>query len=67
MPFNFPNFILWCHTNNINILKFKKTQKKVMSFLNLIIKEFESPDFQDKLENPKEFFDKSSLRMICRN
>ena len=61
--YNHSNFISWCYKHNHNILRFKKTQRNILLFLNFIIKEYRNPAFQNELSSPPDFAEKTSMRM----
>ena len=35
---DYTDFLKWCYSNNLNLLKFKNTTKNIDSFVNLILK-----------------------------
>jgi len=48
---NYSEFMKWCANNNSKLLKFRNTYKNVNSFLNLILKEYNSRQFVNNLLN----------------
>ncbi len=61
---NYLDFILWCQENNSNLLYFKKTEKSLKSFVDLILTETDSDSFKKSLDCIKQYInDSNSLRM----
>ena len=55
---NYKKFMNWCNTNNVNLLKFKSTDKNISSFIDLILEN------SDSLPNMGRYIDnEDSLRM----
>lgn len=61
--FNYKTFLNWCKKNNKNLLKFDETNKNVISFYELIIKETNKKYFLEKLKNDIKEKNNRSLRM----
>jgi hypothetical protein len=62
---NYLAFFIWCAKNNINLFKFKTTKKAVQSFIDLILSQINSNDFNINLKCAAKFNKQSgnSLRM----
>ena len=60
---NYSEFLKWCATNNYKLLKFRHTYKNVNSFLNLILKEYNSQQFIKNLTHVDKMKKDRSLRM----
>ena len=61
---NYLDFILWCDENNLNLLNFKKTEKSLKSFVDLILTEVDSDSFKKSLDCIRKYRnDSKSLRM----
>ena len=62
---NYLDFILWCNENNSNLLNFKKTEKSLKSFVDLILTEADSDSFKKSLDciNKYNKCSQKSLRM----
>jgi hypothetical protein len=52
---NYLHFLDWCDEHNTNLFKFKKTQKNIKSFVDLILTACDNPNF------------KSSISCVSRN
>jgi len=46
---NYLHFFEWCNENNTNLIKFKKTNNNIQSFIDLLLQECDSPSFKSSI------------------
>jgi len=51
--YNYPAFLKWCNTNNINTLRFDKYDNNLNKFYNFIHKKYKSDKYLDDIKNMK--------------
>ena len=60
---NYLHFLNWCEENNTNLFKFKKTEKNIKAFVDLILTECDSPSFKSSLSCVNKYSKNKSLKM----
>jgi len=56
--YNYKPFLVWCNTNNISLLQFKKSNKNLISFCDFIQSKYNNKHFLRNIECAKKVFEK---------
>jgi hypothetical protein len=64
---NYPSFLLWCKTNNLSILQFKKTSLNQNEFCKYIQKNYKTREMLNGIDNTQLFFNKISMKKNNKN
>jgi len=64
---NYLHFLDWCEENNTNLFKFKKVEKNIKSFVDLILRECDSSSFKSSLSCINKYNKNNSLKMTIIN
>jgi hypothetical protein len=66
--YNYKSFLVWCNTNNISLLQFKKSNKNLISFCDFIESKYNNKPFLRNIECAKKVFekvDKKDKFIVC--